>query len=319
MSPRFRKKLFFFSILFAILVLMNFWMDHELNPQYPLQYGEAFRPNVKADVIILGASHTAHGINPKYLEEGDLKVYNFSMDGTGPSFNLKWYKRIFELRYPTPACVIYGVHWGMFDEGVAHRKFEQDSQYFPFQFLFSEFRHVKELETLVLNRFALIRERKQLTERLFRGTRRAVVLSKYYHGFVPYERQGGLDKKKELTIKISEAQINAFEALLDEFEKNKIQVILVQVPGYLPARDGLNIEESMKLIHKIAEKRRILLLDYDTDKITNINTDRSMFSDWIHLNEKGSDAFSKLLKGDIASFLKQKSTRDRGPGRGANS
>jgi lysophospholipase L1-like esterase len=140
-----------------------------------------------------------------------------------------------------------------------------------------------------------------------------VVLSKYYNGFIPYERKGGLDKKKDITPKNSEAQIKAFEELLDEFEKSKIQVILVQVPGYLPARDSSNIEESMKLINKIVEKRRILFVDYDTKRITNINTDPSMFSDWIHLNEKGSDAFSKLLKGDIESLLKRRVTCDRDP------
>jgi lysophospholipase L1-like esterase len=97
----------------------------------------------------------------------------------------------------------------------------------------------------------------------------------------------------------------AFEELLDEFEKSKIEVIFVQVPGYLPARDGLNIEESMELINEIAEKRRILFLDYETKRMTDINTDPSMFSDWIHLNEKGSDAFSKLLKSDLESLLRQ--------------
>ena len=313
MNTRSRRKVFFFSIFLVILVLMNFWMDRELNPHYPLQYSEVFNPKVNANVIIMGASHTAHGINPKYLEDGHLRIYNFSMDGAGPSFNLKWYKRVFQLHYPKPVCVIYGVHWGMFDESVVQRKIEQDSKYFPYHFLFGEIRRSKELKTLILNRFAFIRERKKFTEQLFRGTRQVVVLSKYYNGFIPYERKGGLDKKKDITPKNSEAQIKAFEELLDEFEKSKIQVILVQVPGYLPARDSSNIEESMKLINKIAEKRKILFADYDTKRITNINTDPSMFSDWIHLNGKGSDAFSKLLKGDIESLLKQKKARDRSP------
>jgi len=100
---------------------------------------------------------------------------------------------------------------------------------------------------------------------------------------------------------------------LDELERSKIEVILVQVPGYLPARNGMNIEESMELINRIAEKRRIPFLDYDTKRITNINTDPSMFSDWIHLNEKGSDAFSELLKSDLEFVLKQRPAEERGP------
>jgi hypothetical protein len=68
MSIRSRKKVFFFSVPFAILVFMNFWTDRELNPHYPLQYSEAFHSKVNANMIIMGTSHTAHGINPKYFE-----------------------------------------------------------------------------------------------------------------------------------------------------------------------------------------------------------------------------------------------------------
>ena len=312
MSTRSRKKVFFFSILFGILVLMNFWMDRELHPHYPLQYSEVFNPKVNANAIIMGASHTAHGINPKHLEEDHLKIYNFSMDGAGPSFNLKWYKRIFQLHYPKPICVIYGVHWLMFDERVFHRKVEQDSKYFPYDYLLSEFSRLEAFKILLLNRLAFIRERKQLVERLLGRTRQVVVPSKYYNGFIPYGRRGGLDRERDITPKNSEAEIRAFEQLLDEFERSKIEVILVQVPGYLPSRSGSNIEESMKLINEIAEKRRILFLDYDTKRITNINPDRSMFSNWVHLNEKGSDAFSKLLKSDLELLLRRGSAEDRG-------
>jgi lysophospholipase L1-like esterase len=261
----------------------------------------------------MGASHTAHGINPKYLEEDHLKIYNFSRAGAGPSFNLKWYKRIFQLHYPKPIFVIYGVHWYMFDERVIQRKVEQDSKYFPYDFLLSEFRDLETFKILLLNRFAFIRERKQLAERLLRGTEQVMVLSKYYNGFIPYERKGRLDKKKDMMPKNSEAEIRAFKELLDEFERNRIEVIFVQVPGYLPARNGLNIEEGLKLINEIAEKRKILFLDYDTRRITNINTDRSMYSDWLHLNEKGSDAFSKLLKSDLEFLLKQRPAKVDGP------
>lgn len=313
MSTRSRKKVFFFSVLFVVLVFMNFWMDRDLNPHYPLQYSEVFHPKVNANVIIIGASHTAHGINPKYLEEGHLKIYNFSMDGAGPSFNLKWYKRIFQLHYHKPFCVIYGVHWAMFDERVANRKVEQDSQYFPYHFLFSEFRRLQALKIAILNRFAFIRERKQITGRLFGKTRQAFILSRYYNGFIPYERKGRLVKDKDVTPKNFEVEIKAFEELLDEFEKSKIEVIFVQVPGYLPARSASNIEESMEIINKIAEKRKILFLDYDTKRITNFNTDPSMFSDWIHLNEKGSDAFSKLLKSDLEFLFKRGPAKERGP------
>jgi len=319
MKSGLRKKVLFFFIFFVLLFLTNLWMGRESNPQRPFQYNEVFYPRVKADVVIFGASHTAHGINPKYLEEGHFKVYNFSMDAAGPSFNLKWYKKIFQPHYPKPFCVIYGVHWGMFDENLAHRRFEQDSKYFPGGFLFREFLGVKGLEdlervkTLFLNRFGIFRERKKLANRLLRRETDPYVLSGFYNGFIPYEREGGLDKKRDIAPKNGEAQVKAFEELLDEFEKNKIEVIFVEVPGYLPARTPSNVEEGNRLVNKIAEQRKILFLDYDTKKITNINTDPSMFSDWLHLNGKGSDAFSKLLKSDLESLFKQWPAKARGP------
>jgi hypothetical protein len=292
---------------------MNSWLDRELNPHYPLQYREVFHPKVNANLIILGASHATHGINPKYLEADHLKVFNFSLNGASPSFNLKWYKRIFRRYYRKPSCLIYGVHWGMFDESLLKRRFEQDSNYFPPHFLFNEFGQLKTLKTLILNRFAFIRERKQFIHRLLGKHKEVYPLSRYYNGFIPYERRGGLDRKRDVKPENSKAEIRAFEELLDEFEKNGIQTIFVQIPGYLPARHDANILESMQLLNKISEDRKILFLDYDTKKITNINTDPSMFSDWIHLNEKGSDAFSKLLRSDLESILEQRIANDRSP------
>ncbi len=299
MGIRLKKKALFLSILVAILVLVNFWLDHDMNPHYLLDYREVFHPEVNANVIILGASHSAHGINPKYLETEQLKVYNFSLDGAGPSFNLNWYKKVFQQRYPKPFCVIYGVHWGMFDEKLLRRRFDHDSKYFPRELLFKEFSYLEALKTLIMNRFAFIRERKQLLARIFGKQRDVYVPSRYYHGFIPYERRGRVEKRRDIKPKNSEAEIKAFEELLNEFEKNKIRVIFVEVPGYLPSRDPSNIEKTMQLLDKIAEERKIPFLDYDTKTITDINTDPSMFSDWVHLNEKGSDAFSKLLRSDL--------------------
>jgi len=313
MSTRLRKKLLFFSILTLILVLMNSWLDRELSPHYPLQYREAFHPKVIANMIILGASHATHGINPRYLEMDHLRVFNFSLNGAGPTFTLKWYREIFQPHYPKPAYVIYGVHWGMFDENLLKRKLEHDSKYFPYDLLFNEFGRLNGLKTLILNRFAFIRERKQLPNRLFGRHQEVFHLSKYYNGFIPYERRGGLDKKRDRKPKNSRAQIRAFEELLDEFKKNGIQTILVQIPGYLSARHEENIKESMEILNGIAKQRQLPFLDYDTKKITNINTDPSMFADWLHLNEKGSDAFSQLLRDDLEFLSKRKTLYGRGP------
>jgi len=312
------KKICFFSLLVGILILMNSWLDVGGNRQSRQQYDEAFHPKVNADMIIIGASHAAHGINPKYLEKDDLKVFNFGQDGAGPYFFLKWYRKIFQRYYRKPETVIFGVHWVMFESHTLQRQFEQDSNFFPRYFLFQELHDFKEMKTLILNQFGFIRERKKLPYRLVRlfEKRRRMgpyILPQYYNGFVPYERKGRLDKKKGSKPKNDKVQINAFRELLDDFKKNNIQVILVNIPGYLPARDPDNIQESIALIHKIAEEKGIPFLDYETERITDLNTDPSLFSDWVHLNGKGSDAFTKLLKSDLELLLKQKKTEQGTP------
>ena len=320
MRMRFIKKGLFLSILIIILVLMNWWMGRarEGNPHYPLQYDEVFHPKVNADMVILGASHATHGINPKYLEKDHLKVFNFSLNGAMPHFYLKWYRKIFQRFYRKPDYVIYGVHWVMFQNREYQRQLEHDSKYFPRFFLFEEFRDFKGIKTLILNRLTFIRERHWLPQRLadlFKKRQEAspFLISKYYNGFIPYERKGNLNKKKSVKPQNDIGQIRAFEELLDEFQKNNIQVIFAHIPAYLPSRDDSDISESIQLIHKIAEERKIPFLDYETERITSINTDPSLFSDWIHMNERGSEAFSKLLRNDLDILLRRMGAQQSKP------
>lgn len=318
MSIRWIKKIVFLSILVGIIFLMNGWMDRGGNQASRMQFDEAFHPKINANMVIIGASHAAHGINPKYLERDGLKVFNFGTDGAGPYYFLKWYRKIFQRYYRKPEIVIFGVHWVMFESRTLQRQLEQDSNYFPRYFLFEELHNFKEMKTLILNRFAFIRERKKLPYRLVRilekeRRRSTHVLLKYYNGFVPYERKGRLDKKKGSKPKNDLLQINAFKELLNEFEKDRIRVILVSIPGYLPARDLDNIQESIELIHQIAKEKNIPFLDYETTRITELNTNPSLFSDWVHLNGRGSDAFSKLLKSDLDLLLDSKKTKQGMP------
>ena len=305
MKVPFRKILLFVLILFVILFLMDLWMDREMNPHYPLQYEEAFHPKVKADVIIMGASHATHGVHPKYLETDHLKVFNFAFNGANPVFNLNWYRKVFQANYPKPSCVIYGVHWVMFDGQFLQRRLEQDSQYFPFQFFLSEFQDLRSLKTLLLNRLAFIRERKQIMARLFKRKRQKELyaVSKYYHGYIPYEAERDLNKKDIISPMIDPKQLNAFEELLNEFEREKIKVVFVQIPGYIPGRDSSTLARNIAFIQRIARERNIPFYNYETETVTEINYNKEYFADWAHLNGKGSEAFSKLLKKDLEGLL----------------
>ncbi len=305
MKKLLKKMAFFFLLLLLILILMNYWMDYESYPHYPLQYDEVFHPKVNADMVILGASQAAHGINPKYLEEEHLKVFNFALDGAPPSFYLEWYKNIFRHYYRKPSYVIYAVHWVMFEDIFHGRRFESDSKYFPFPFFIRQLRDVKSLQTLLFNRFALSKGRKEVLSLLFKKRREVYPKMKYYNGFIPFKERKKLQKTVVANPEVNPIQLGAFEQLLNDFERDGIKVIFVQVPGYLYARDDQNISKNVQLLRGIAEKRGIPFLDYETKRISSINSNADLFADWTHMNEKGSEAFSKLLKQDLESLLKR--------------
>ena len=303
MGKLLKKITVFFLLLFFILVLMNYWMDYEPNPHYPLQYDEVFHPKVNADLVILGASQATHGINPKYLESEHLKVFNFALDGAPPSFYLKWYDKIFSHYYRKPSYVIYAVHWVMFDDIIAPRQIENDSRYFPFKFFVKQLRDIKCLQTLLFNRFAFSKHRKQIFYLLVNKKRGRYLKNKYYNGFIPFKEKTKFRKPADAYPRVNPLQVEAFLQLLNDLQKDGIKVILVHIPGYLYGREARSISKNVQLFKGIAEERKIPFLDYETERISPINTDRDLFADWTHMNEKGSEAFSKLLRKDLEGLL----------------
>jgi hypothetical protein len=300
-----KKIAVFFLLLFVILILINYRMDHEPNPHYPLQYDEVFHPKVNADLVILGASQATHGINPKYLEMEHLKVFNFALNGAPPAFYLEWYNKIFRHYYRKPSYVIYAVHWMMFEDKIHGRRFENDSRYFPFKFFITQLMDSKSLQTLLFSRFAFSKWRKQVLSLLFNKKRDRFPKQKYYNGFIPFKEREKLQKTVIVKPEINPVQWRAFEELLNGFERDGIKVIFVQTPGYLHGREGQHISRNVQRLKGVAEKRRIPFLDYETERISSINTNPHLFADWTHMNEKGSEAFSKLLKQDLEDLLKR--------------
>jgi hypothetical protein len=163
----------------------------------------------------------------------------------------------------------------------------------------------KSLQTLFFNRFAFSKERKHVLKMLLRDEREIFPKAGYYKGYIPFK----IKKKKRLDTgefhhEINPAQWKAFEELLDALKRDEIKVIFVQVPGYLPGRRDEDISKNVLLLKGIAEKRGIPFLDYETERLSSINTNMDLFTDWTHLNEAGSEAFSKLLKEDLENLLK---------------
>src|SRR6266702_476553 len=132
----FVEKLLIFGVIvisfmaLAELYTRNYVCDYNIYER--LRYGELSKHEVKADTVILGASHAVNGINSNVIEGPNNKVYNFAFAGANPRYTLSWYRNIFKPLYRKPKIIIYDVNWFIFDSRWLNRKLEQDSIYFTF-------------------------------------------------------------------------------------------------------------------------------------------------------------------------------------------
>lgn len=128
------------------------------------------------------------------------------------------------------------------------------------------------------------------------------ITSSYYKGYIPWERgfsggtvhQGCNDR---------ESQWKAFEKLLDIFKENDIHVIFVEVPEFVKGRRTDKMEPNNDRIEEVAEKYGITFYNYNEELYGEINESPSNFSDWGHMNTKGSTEFSKLLAQDLKEYF----------------
>jgi len=103
---------------------------YDILDHYDGQFQEIFEKRVNADYIFIGTSHFTHGVTPEEFEKSGKKFFNFSLNGSNPSYYVWWYNDVFKAnRYVKPKAIIFGVDWFMFDTGWLWRRPEFDYQY----------------------------------------------------------------------------------------------------------------------------------------------------------------------------------------------
>ena len=128
------------------------------------------------------------------------------------------------------------------------------------------------------------------------------ITSEFYKGFEPWERAYD-GTPMDQGCNDNPAQWEAFTALLDLFDEYGIHVVLVEVPEYVPGRNEWKMEENNARIAEIAAERELTFYNYNGERYSAINDDYTCFSDWGHMNYKGSTDFSKTLAGDLAEYF----------------
>lgn len=155
------------------------------------------------------------------------------------------------------------------------------------------------------------------------------ITSKYYKGWLPWEfdyagNAGGngpqFQERAPDNISYSAdnipahilAEINAFRQFIKELKRDGVNVIFVQLPDYngggVASRNDEVIRAHTKVISDYAEKEGIPFIDYDRIDSADgesVANNKGYYSNWNHLNEKGSEALSKILAKDLKALLSE--------------
>jgi len=128
------------------------------------------------------------------------------------------------------------------------------------------------------------------------------ITSDYYKGFIPWENSysGGHAVQG---CNDTEQQWNALTTLLDKITADGIKLIFIEIPEHLDGREAIKFEENNARLSDLAEKYNAQFLNYNEELKSDINYEAANFSDWGHMNKKGSTEFSTLLGKDLNPIL----------------
>jgi hypothetical protein len=317
MKP-FLLRVFVFSLLTGVILLaINFFLTQYNNEpeHYAKHYEELVQKRVNANTIIIGSSHAVHAIRPTYLNTEKDTFYNFALNGGSPKFYFKWFKHCFINHYRKPKYCIYAVDWFLFNEHWLWRQLEQDSEFFSREVFYQMWLNAADLNSssLVVNRIPLLKYKEfDDLKRMIKGEKgdERFLIDEYDNGFIPYFLPFDSIYLQHPSVTengwISAEQRLYFEKLIRLIQDEGIPLIFVFTPEYGISQAEYGSLESLAIIKKLAETHQIPVLNYNMEHKSVISAKAKNFTDWGHMNSKGSRSFSALLSADLKRLMYQK-------------
>ena len=130
------------------------------------------------------------------------------------------------------------------------------------------------------------------------------ITSDYYKGFIPWENGYGGGNAVQASND-TEQQWDALTKLLDKITADGIKLIFVEVPEHLDGRRAIKFEENNARLADLAVKYNAPFLNYNEELASDLNYEVTNFSDWGHMNTKGSTEFSKVFGKDLNPILNE--------------
>ncbi|OGJ56348.1 hypothetical protein A3D88_01665 [Candidatus Peribacteria bacterium RIFCSPHIGHO2_02_FULL_52_16] len=315
-----RRSASFLLIFILIVSGLEFRLRQTLEEAEHAHYQVLFSLKEPFDVMVLGSSTAMHGIDMHVLEETRIpgvdfrNAYNFAMPGAKFTFWEDWYNTLFHGHVQPPTFAIFVTDSFKLAEGVG-RDLENDSNFFPFSvFLRAFLSSSLQRSNLLVHELMLFNIHKSILYLLKpQRTSWRTNQAEQYRGYLPVDRVLRADDPDALRgaadsllihPEISEEQFEALDTVTSGLQEQGTTVVFVQPPAYFPhiSREvvaGPNAER----IRSLAEKKNILFLDYNGDRVSALNGHAAYFYNWKHLNREGSRVFTKVLRKDLERVL----------------
>ena len=250
-----------------------------------------------ADILVLGSSRANHHYNPAILDSIGGKAYNGGMDGQGIVLGLGRYLMCAEKH--VPKIVIYEIT-PEFDYLV----YGQNSKYFGFLRPYYDKPGIKQIFERFDNPFEQLKMHSQMyrnNSKILAYVRDLLVENKQ-RGYYP--QYGSLNKNLKQndggqSIVIDSVKLSMMESLINETSKRGTKLYFAISPRFHTINDGkilLMYEPGIEL----ALKHNVPILNYIFTHRLSDNSD--VFVDYVHLNENGALAYSKMVVSKILSL-----------------
>ncbi|MFN0060681.1 MAG: hypothetical protein ACKVX7_19680 [Planctomycetota bacterium] len=296
-----RRATLFAAIFALVLAALDWRLGANVFTSYALGY-RALTAAVGAppdEVLLLGTSHVARGVDPTQLGAPAERAFNFALDAAPPSFFVDWYTRLYRKYRPAPKRVVIDAASFIFDGQRLYRRYAHDSEYFPADHFWRELEAGEvSRELLIKHRWPLLKYRRNYSLLLRHENLNMDSLDRYSFGWMPLVGTNPHhDRVQYPPTHIEETEVRALERLLEVLASDRVEVVLVQTPVYLP-KFPLD-DATTRRIAAIAAARGIPFLNYNAERRSDLNSELQHFHDYGHLNVDGGKIFSARLGVDL--------------------
>jgi hypothetical protein len=302
------KVLVFFSIVGAVALILNYFLDAQmkrLKYEDASVWNEITNGGIDADILIMGSSRAATHIDPNAITQlSGASCYNLGM--MGHNFFIEDARYNYYLKFnKAPKMIILSLDYeslqrrsdlfnhtqflAYLDDSViagATRQYEGFSEY---DYKLPLLKYVGE-QTLIFSLF-----RNYFKPECNRPDRSKGFFARDFRW--NKEVDITLDTLKPYTVEPDSLSVRAFEYFLEQCKRKGIQVVFVHTPVHpLGQAKVINSSQIIDMYYNFAKNNKYMLLDYAGDTMCG---NKEYFMNSTHLNKYGAKFFTQKLVQDL--------------------